>query len=388
LEEQYPIEAFDGRVFLHEKGTVTLASGEKVEADHTYVVDGALGYTSVTTVLGTMMEKFDALRISTEMVHRTNWPSRTEYYAQATDAANAKLREAWRATTYEGDVRSWANDDLQKAAELFVRGDISFDTLCIVVEREQSSSYTGGKRVHADVKALREQFLYFAAEYVRGTWTAAADHGTENHERLELFFRPECTDMTRARLEQLRDKDAPELSQFLRWYDEWLEPRNYAPYRMEVRVCDRELKMAGSIDALFIHRDTRDVIMVDWKFSKGIDNMGHDRVALAEPNDDGCLFEWRESRRGVPPYAKPCTGALSGYYSCNYTKYCMQQQLYKMMLERNSDVRVSRLYLLIMHPKQGGNRYDLMPVEYNEQLVADFRAYRIAMLHAQEPSAT
>jgi len=166
-------------------------------------------------------------------------------------------------------------------------------------------------------------------------------------------------------------------------YDEWLVPRGYEPFRMELRFFSVELRLCGSIDALFRHRETGELIMVDWKRSRGIDRDGYTRVPRSEPSAEGELFEWRENENGVPWWSKRCTGILSERCSDKYTKYFAQQSVYRWALGYYADLKIARHYLLVCHPAQG-DRYDLIPLEYDAELMEAYHADRRRRIVEQE----
>ena len=378
------VEAFDGRCQLHETGSIELADGTTVEASHTYVLDGRLGPESATTVLSTYFDHFDAVRVSTNMVASRNWPAKLEYYAPATEAAETSLRARWR-EVWAPHVAEWTAEDARRAADAFAAGDARFASLLAVTDAPDACA---DEKLVRTMTALREAATDAAAAHIRAMWTSYADLGTEMHERIETFLDASAAadaivaQHARARLDSLAPSHA-ELRQFLRWYDTWLVPRGYVPFRVELRVFDEALRIAGSIDALFRHRETGEIIMVDWKRSKGIARHGFERVALDGDAADanGCLFEWRDA--DMPPFAKACLPPVAELLSCNYNKYWLQQLLYKYMIEKNSELRLSGMYLVVCHPRQG-ERYDLMPLEANDELIGRIVADRLALVRRRD----
>lgn len=99
----------------------------------------------------------------------------------------------------------------------------------------------------------------------------------------------------------------------------------YTPFRTEWRVYDAEARMAGTIDLLCSRSDGTFEIY-DWKRSNKID-----------PN-------------GKNPWATGLNG-LEHLDDTTYTHYCLQQNLYRYMLEKNYGIKISRMNLVVLHPE-------------------------------------
>lgn len=305
LEEVNPVPVFDGHIFLYEDGEHELADGTVIQCDHTYVVNGEIGYTSSTTLLGQYFDKFDPDRIAAGMVNSPNW-RRSEYYPAATAWAHAHLTDDdWKLPS--------DNAIVGQALSLCADGSISFETAETMI----------GEVNAALLPLLHKRVKELCQVQIKADWAEASPLGTEMHERLEDFFNGV---LPLARVKALA-RERPEIRQFLKWYNEWYLPRNLEPYRMELRVADYERKITGSIDGLFRNRDTGEIIMVDWKRSRKLRHAGF---------------------RG-----KRCTGILSHLQDCNVVKYSLQQNLYARMLRDGAGIQVKEMYLAVFHPKQG-----------------------------------
>jgi len=368
LEQMNPVPEFDGHCELHETGTVTLHDGSTVEADHTYTVDGEIGFTSTTTDVGQYMEDFEGDAVALRMVRSRNWPKKHDYYTAARRWATVEMRTD---PIISQGVSEWTEEDRNRVL-LFTDGTIGFDSLRVELGLGNRNTSRG---MVAAVQRLQTRFEELQAKFVVATWNRWRDMGTEMHERIEFFFEPGHPEATREQLEQLvRDGDVA-LGQFLRWYDEWLVPRGYEPFRMELRIFCREMRLCGSVDALFRHRDSGHIIMVDWKRSRGVTRDGFDRMPLNEPNADGCLFEWHETG-DLPPWVRQCTGVFAKRHDTTYTKYFIQQCIYRWLIEHYTSIRIHRHYLLVCHPSQG-ERFDLMPLDYDPDLIGKYVADRM-----------
>ena len=100
----------------------------------------------------------------------------------------------------------------------------------------------------------------------------------------------------------------------------------YKPYRTEWTVYSKKYRLAGSIDMVYVDpEDPTKVIIADWKRSKEI----------------------KYSNRWEKGY-----GPLSDIDNCNYWHYCLQLNVYRMILEKYYNKQVTSMFLVILHPNQ------------------------------------
>ena len=108
----------------------------------------------------------------------------------------------------------------------------------------------------------------------------------------------------------------------------------YHPFRTEWCVYDETTRMAGTIDLLCACDDGTYEIY-DWKRSNKINPM--------ETN------KWSFGING-----------LNHLPDTSYNHYCIQQNLYRYILEKNYGLRVSRMNLVVLHPNY--DNYRIVPV--------------------------
>jgi hypothetical protein len=115
----------------------------------------------------------------------------------------------------------------------------------------------------------------------------------------------------------------PEFDQFMTWHKKEQE-NGLEPYRTEMTVYDEELKVAGTVDALF--KDSKSQFhMVDWKRCKNIN---------------------RHAYRNARCKMQGFTHLLD----CNYNKYAIQLNIYKYILERNYGIKIATMRIVNFHP--------------------------------------
>jgi len=144
----------------------------------------------------------------------------------------------------------------------------------------------------------------------------ARNLGTELHEQIEKYYN---------KLEYIKSR---ELEKFFSFHTKHIENK-YKPYRTEWRVFDEDKNIAGTIDMVY-EKDNGELFIFDWKRSKKI------------INSDGSVEKNNPFENGLE--------GLSHLPSSEYVKYCLQQNIYKSILEKKYEKKISSMNLLILHP--------------------------------------
>jgi len=143
---------------------------------------------------------------------------------------------------------------------------------------------------------------------------AAAKDGTFLHEQIENFY-----------LEQEYEK-----TEEFHLFENFVKENNHIkPYRTEWRIFDEHHHIAGTID--LISKNGNGYEMYDWKRSKKVVNSYN-----GEPIKNN---QWQ---KGV--------GQLADIDDTSYNRYCLQQSLYKYILEKNYGLTVSKMFLIVLYP--------------------------------------
>lgn len=154
----------------------------------------------------------------------------------------------------------------------------------------------------------------------------AAKEGTFLHEQIENFY-----------LEQEYEK-----TEEFHLFESFVKENNHIkPYRTEWRIFDEHHHIAGTID--LISKNGNGYEMYDWKRSKKVVNSFN-----GEPIKNN---QWQ---KGV--------GQLADIDDTSYNRYCLQQSLYKYILEKNYGLKVSNMYLIVLYPEY--DRYYKVEVPY------------------------
>jgi hypothetical protein len=144
----------------------------------------------------------------------------------------------------------------------------------------------------------------------------ASEKGTFLHKQIENFLKG--TDY---------DSDFPEFELFLKFYNKEIMVRNLIFSDAEKMIYSNKYNVAGTIDCLFKKKDKDEYVMLDWKRSKKLIIDGQPRIfghgyALAE---------------------------LSTLDNSSYYRYCLQQNIYKYLVENEYSMKISSMKLVVLH---------------------------------------
>ena len=156
--------------------------------------------------------------------------------------------------------------------------------------------------------------------------------------------------------EQIRPEtfDSIEWKYFMKFWNDC--GHDLEPYRSEWEVFtdsltplqgERKIKLCGSIDMVFRRKSDGKYVIYDWKRSK--------EIKSDNPFESGL----------APLEHLPDT---------NYWHYTMQLNVYKWFLEKHYGLKISGLYLIILHPNNKNYvRYQLNILEDEVQSMLDCR---------------
>lgn len=140
--------------------------------------------------------------------------------------------------------------------------------------------------------------------------------GTKLHQNIERFYH-----------EQKITIDE-EFQQFLNFHN---EHKNLKVYRTEWRIFDDINLIAGTIDLICKNEDgTFDIY--DWKRTKKV----------VDPKSGNIIKTNGYNQNGI--------GEFSRLSDTSYSRYCLQQNVYRHILELFYGIKIKNMYLIIMHP--------------------------------------
>ena len=170
-------------------------------------------------------------------------------------------------------------------------------------------------------------------EAILADWDKATDAGTFLHSQIENYFNGEFYE------------SPPAFEYFLNFIKE----HSYLDtFRTEWRIFDEKKMIAGTIDYVASNSDGTFSIY-DWKRSKKVVD---------------------EYLGGVPQKSHPFGtgfGPLSHIDSTAYNKYCLQQGIYKRLLEEHYSLSIRDMYIVVLHPRYS-DFYKFRVDEYEEEV--------------------
>jgi hypothetical protein len=161
----------------------------------------------------------------------------------------------------------------------------------------------------------------------------AADKGTFLHNQIENFLKG-----------NVYDSKTEEFKLFLDFYNKEIKQRKLTFFDAEMMIFSDDYNVAGTIDCLFKKADNSELVMLDWKRSKKLIIDGRPRIfgyghALSE---------------------------LSSLDNSSYNRYCLQQNIYKRILETEYSMRISSMKLVVLHENHSEYHVVAVPIMNEE----------------------
>ena len=158
--------------------------------------------------------------------------------------------------------------------------------------------------------------LGISKEEVLKQWDTTAALGTSMHAQIEGYFLNGSKDTT---------KEFGYFLDFIRSH------HSLKPYRTEWAIYHEKYRVAGTLDLLATNNGKFEIY--DWKRSKNVVNIKYGTV----------MKHAYANKRGL--------GVLAHIPDTNYHKYCLQQSMYRYILEHKYGLEIAGAYLIVLHPK-------------------------------------
>lgn len=189
-----------------------------------------------------------------------------------------------------------------------------------------------------------------AAARLRDEWDSkgciASQVGTHLHKQIEDFLNGNHNIELQCKVcyngNHLQVCDTVDITREWTFFKAFHSVIGYTPFRTEWRVYDIEARIAGTID-------------------------------LVCSCSDGTfeIYDWKRSNKIHPDETNRFASGLNGLEHLSdtaYSHYCLQQNLYRYMLERNYDISISRMHLVVLHPDYPS--YRIIPIPRMDTEVA------------------
>ena len=177
-------------------------------------------------------------------------------------------------------------------------------------------------RMMASENWPNSKYFGMTKQEIKDSWNKnkvhAATSGTNMHALFENYYN--CVENSE------EDKCSIEYKYFENFISDHL---HLVPYRTEWNVYHEDLRLAGSIDMVYINEDGT-LSIYDWKRCKSIDKFNNFGKYSIHPN-----------LKHVP--------------DTNYWHYSLQLNIYKTILEQKYGFTVKDLHLVVIHPDNADN---------------------------------
>ena len=167
------------------------------------------------------------------------------------------------------------------------------------------------------MKNKSEKYPNMSDEQIKNLWSEngkiASGNGTKLHKMIENYYNSIENDPNEEKIKEF---------QYFLKFNQIIKDK-FIPYRTEWSIFDGTIDLAGQIDMIYKKSDGT-FGLYDWKRIK----------ELKKDN----IFE-----KGL--------GKLSNLDHCNYIHYSIQLNIYKRILETRYNIKISEMYLVILHPE-------------------------------------
>lgn len=150
------------------------------------------------------------------------------------------------------------------------------------------------------------------ANQIKKKWDQERDLGSQMHEKIESILMKKEKELFPPEKEKEKE---------IAFFRNFLRDNSLKEYLCEYMIFSKDLKVAGTIDALLIDKEGN-YWLCDWKRSKDIKKEG--------------------KRYGYGPFCD--------VIDCNYNKYMIQLNMYRHILETNYEIKVKEMRLVNLYP--------------------------------------
>ena len=208
-----------------------------------------------------------------------------------------------------------------------------------------------GNMTFREGKRTTGKYAGMTEEEIRAAWDKARDDGTKMHENIECLLNDVAPEDGFNSSEECR--------QFLCFVQSELKSKKLIPYRTEQILYTDCGTVAGSCDLQAYDTKQKRVVLFDWKRCDEVENTSR----------------WGFGNRPV-----------SHLSDCKFTKYALQLNMYKLILERYYDVKVREengMGIVALHPSN--DNYTLLWVPDMQREAAKLLDDFIALYNPRSP---
>ena len=188
------------------------------------------------------------------------------------------------------------------------------------------------------------------AAKLREVWESkgaiASQTGTFVHKQIEDYLNgkpvPELLCNVSYNGNYVKCNDTVDISREWNYFKAFERNVPFTPFRTEWRVYDADARMAGTMDLI---------------------------CECADGTYE--IYDWKRSNKIDPTERNPWANGINGLEhltDTSYVHYCLQQNLYRYILQKNYGIKISRMNLVVLHPELP--TYRVVPVPVMEREVS------------------
>lgn len=242
--------------------------------------------------------------------------------------------------TFEQDGKLSFNEE----AHVYTLGDVEMRSVSNIVGmffREFDALKISLKKCNGDEKE---------AAKLREVWeckgAVASQAGTFVHKQIEDYLNgkqiPELLCDVSYNGSYVKCNNIVDISREWSYFKAFERNVPFKPFRTEWRVYDADARIAGTMDLV---------------------------CECADGSYE--IYDWKRSNKIDPCERNPWANGLNGLEhltDTSYVHYCLQQNLYRYILQKNYGIKISRMNLVVLHPELP--TYRVVPVPVMEREVA------------------
>lgn len=179
-----------------------------------------------------------------------------------------------------------------------------FDTKAVAKKVADIHKAKNGRKYRQGETITKEDRQKATQKYWKAQWKLSSEHGTNVHKGIEEAILNQANAINVMQEYSVEERDLKKMLQGWTYLSTRVD--RDTGLRPELKIYDKELGLAGTIDLLVIQNNKAS--LVDWKTNKSIDKTGYNKACA------------------LPP--------IEHMPDCNYTKYGLQLGIYAYMLER------------------------------------------------------
>ena len=215
-------------------------------------------------------------------------------------------------------------------------------------------------KMMASRKWRDSKYYGMTAEEIKKQWsdsgTEASAAGTRMHLDIERYNNADPVGNLAG--DDYEPNLSSEWNYFLEYERRWRKKKGFVPFRTEWLVFKEEIKLAGSIDMVYLKPDGT-LAIYDWKRAK--------------------VMKFENSfQSGLVP--------LDHLPDTNYWHYSLQLNIYRRMLEEHYDKTVTELALVVLHPNNSSFKVILLN-RMDDEVTAMFESRRKLVIAADAARA-